>query len=92
MKKSFAELRLTDKLPSSPGIGTRILKLTQREDCSSDEIAAVLRADPASTGRLLKQANEQRPRADAPIATIESAVLALGMPAVRDVARDLSLL
>jgi diguanylate cyclase (GGDEF)-like protein len=92
MKKSFAELRLTDKLPSSPGIGTRILKLTQREDCTSDEIAAVLRADPASTGRLLKQANEQRPRADAPIATIESAVLALGMPAVRDVALDLSLL
>jgi diguanylate cyclase (GGDEF)-like protein len=92
MKKSFVELRLTDKLPSSPGIGTRILKLTQRDDCSADEIAAVLRADPASIGRLLRRVNDARAPSDPPISTVESAVQHLGMPAVREVALDLSLL
>lgn len=92
MKKTFAELRLTDRLPSAPGVGMKILKLTQREDCSAEEIAGVLRSDPASIGRLLRHANGSRPHTDPPFTTVEAAAAHLGARGVREAALDLTLL
>jgi diguanylate cyclase (GGDEF)-like protein len=91
MRKTFEELKLTGKLPSSPGVGLKILKLTQREDLSSDELIAVLKTDPASTGRLLKRANEVQVEGDASISIVEAAAQKLGADGVRHVALDLSL-
>jgi diguanylate cyclase (GGDEF)-like protein len=91
MRKTFEELKLTGKLPSSPGVGLKILKLTQREDLSSDELIAVLKTDPASTGRLFKRANATQVEGEASISIVESAASKLGADGVRQVALDLSL-
>jgi diguanylate cyclase (GGDEF)-like protein len=66
--------------------------LTQREDCSAEELGEVLKSDPASTGRLLRRANGDRSPQHPMYATVESAASRLGMHVVRDVALDLTLL
>jgi two-component system cell cycle response regulator len=55
--KSFEELRATGALPSPPGVGMEILRITGNEECSVDELARVIQSDPALTGRLLQVAN-----------------------------------
>src|SRR4051812_10897721 len=92
MKKSFAELAWLDSLPSPPGVGSSVLKLMQRADCTAEEISNVLRADAVSIGRLLRCANSARSRSTPPFSTIESAAAHLGVRAVREVALDLALL
>ena len=44
IKKTFEELKLTGQLPSPPGVGMKILKLTQGEDFSADEIGRTIEA------------------------------------------------
>lgn len=44
-------------LPSMPYVALKVTELTQREDVSVNEIAEVIRSDPALTARLLQTAN-----------------------------------
>lgn len=69
----------------------QILKLTQGDDFSTDEIGQAISADSALTGRLLKLANSAESGALEPITTIGEATIRLGIRTVRNVALGLSL-
>jgi two-component system cell cycle response regulator len=91
IKRSFEELRLTGQLPSPSGVGMQILKLTQGDDFSTEEIGRAISGDSALTGRLLKLANSAESGSMEPITTIGEATIRLGIRTVRDVALGLSL-
>lgn len=91
IRKTFDELKLTGQLPSPPGVGMKILKLTQGEDFSAEEIGRTIMADGALTGRLLKIANSALSGGARPVTTVSEATMRLGIRAVRNVALGLSL-
>ncbi|MFN0243084.1 MAG: diguanylate cyclase [Planctomycetota bacterium] len=91
INQTFEELKLTGKLPSPPGVGMKILKLTADEDCSAHEIGQTIMADSALTGRLLKIANSAQSAGVQPIATVSEATMRIGVRSVRNVALGLSL-
>ncbi len=89
--KTFEELRLTGQLPSPSGVGMEILRLTQRDDFSTEEIAQTISVDSALTGRLLKLANSAESGSIEPITTVNEATIRLGISTVRNLALGLSL-
>ena len=91
INNSFEELRLSGQLPSPSGVGMQILKLTQGDDFSTEEIGQAISADSALTGRLLKLANSAESGSIEPITTIGEATIRLGIRTVRNVALGLSL-
>jgi HD-like signal output (HDOD) protein len=91
LSKSFAELKVTGHLPSPPGVVMRILKLSQLEAQSADEISATIMTDSALTGRLLKLANSAAAAGAHPVTTVPDATVRLGVRAVMNVALGLSL-
>jgi len=90
-RKSFEELRATGALPSPPGVGMEILRITANENCSVDEISRVIQSDPALTGRLLQVANSALSGGARPCSTMKEATMRLGMRAVRDIALGFTL-
>src|SRR5436190_1469657 len=91
MDKSFEELRATGALPSPPGVGMEILRISQNENCSVDELAKVIQSDPAITGRLLQVANSALAGGTRPCTTMKEATMRLGLRSVRSVALGFSL-
>lgn len=92
LNNTFEELKLTGNLPSPSGIGMKILKLTQGEDFSTEEIGQTIMADSALTGRLLKLANSAQAGSLERISTVSEATIRLGVQTVRNVALGLSLI
>ena len=92
INNTFEELRLSGDLPSPSGIGMKILRLTQGEDFSTEEIGQTIMADSALTGRLLKLANSAQAGALEHITSVEEATIRLGVSTVRNVALGLSLI
>lgn len=92
IRQTFDELKLTNRLPSPPGVGMRVLEITRGEDFSADDIANAIMADSALTGRLLKIANSAQNGAGQPITTVSEATMRLGVRAVRNMALGLSLI
>jgi len=92
IRQTFEELKLTNRLPSPPGVGMRVLEITRGEDFSADDIANAIMADSALTGRLLKIANSAQNGAGQPITTVSEATMRLGVRSVRNVALGLSLI
>jgi diguanylate cyclase (GGDEF)-like protein len=88
---AFEELKSSGKLPSPSGVGLRILVLTRSEDCSLDEIARTLQADPALTGRVLKLANSALSSGLSPATSVRDAGIRLGLRTVCSVALGFSL-
>ena len=91
INQTFEELRMTGKLPSPSGVGMQILRLTQGDDYSTEEIGQAISADSALTGRLLKLANSAESGSLEPITTVAEATVRLGIRTVRNVALGLSL-
>ncbi len=92
IRQTFDELKLTNRLPSPPGVGMRVLEITRGEDFSADDIANAIMADSALTGRLLKIANSAQNGAGQPITTVSEATMRLGVRSVRNMALGLSLI
>lgn len=92
IKKTFEELKLTGNLPSPPGVGMKILRITQGEDVSAAEIGQTIMADPALTGRLLRIANSAQAAGANSVTTVSEATMRLGVRAVRNIALGLSLI
>jgi len=90
--EQFEELKHTGKLPTPSGVGLRVLMLTRSEECSLDEIAATLQADPALTGRVLKLANSVLTSGSQPATTARDAAVRLGLRTVCNVALGFSLI
>ncbi|HKX46102.1 MAG TPA: diguanylate cyclase [Planctomycetota bacterium] len=90
-RKVFDELKQTGQLPSPNGVGMRILCMTQSEDCSFDELVAVLQADPALTGRIVKLASSAQMSGTSPITSLKDAAMRLGLRTVSNVALGFTL-
>jgi diguanylate cyclase (GGDEF)-like protein len=92
LQPSFDELKSSGELPTPTGVGMQILRMTQGEEFSTEEVGRVISTDPALAGRLIKLANSAESGAAEPISTIEHAMMRLGIRAVRNVALGLSLI
>lgn len=87
----FDELKATNQLPSPTGVALAVLRLTASETATAQEIARVLEADPALSGRLLKIANSAQSGSPRPVTSVRDAATRLGVRAVRTVALGFSL-
>jgi diguanylate cyclase (GGDEF)-like protein len=92
LEHRFEEFRLTGNLPSPTGVGLAILRITQAEDASLDDLVAVLQTDPTLTGRILKLANSGERTGQYPATTVRSAAMRLGFANVRNISLGFSLL
>lgn len=92
LEHRFEEFKLTGNLPSPTGVGLAILRITQREDVSLDDLVAVLQTDPTLTGRILKLANCGEMSGQYPATTVRAAAMRLGVRNVRNVSLGFSLL
>src|SRR6185436_15862315 len=79
-------LRDDVRLPSPPAIAVRILEVVRRDDFSFAELAQVIQADPALTGRILRVANSSFYSLSRNVTTIETAVAVMGVNAVKNIA------
>lgn len=91
IQQRFEELKLSGNLPSPSGVGLAVLRLTQREDASMEELLWCLQADPALTGRLLQSANVSRSTTEAACTSVVQAARRLGMRHVRNTALEFTL-
>lgn len=91
-KHAFDELKTTGKLPSPSGIALRIMELSRKEDVSVPELAKVVQADPALTGRLVKFANSAMAGPRRPVVAAADAIRMLGIGTVRQLALGFSVL
>ena len=84
------QLRIAGQLPSPKGVAMAIMEISRREEASLDEVAQVVQTDPALSGRLLQLANSAMSSGRA-VASINDAVMRLGMKSVRQLAMGFSL-
>lgn len=87
----FHELKTTDRLPSPSGTALAIMKLVNRDDVSINEVAKLVKTDPALSGRLLAFANSATFGIRRPVVNIQDAVMLAGMTSVSNFALSLSL-
>ncbi|WP_341678884.1 diguanylate cyclase [Niveibacterium sp. SC-1] len=88
----FEQLKTTGDLPSPQGVAMAIMRATQAEDVSMAELGHIIRSDPAFSGRLIKAANGLQGYGRRAVASVQDALLILGLPAVRNLALGFSLL
>ncbi len=88
---SFHELKAGERLPSPSGLALAIMQLVQKDDATVQKLAELVKADPALTARILSFVNSAAFGARRPIATINDAVMMMGMQPVRNFALSLSL-
>ncbi len=91
-RQRFDEIKATGLLPSPTGVALEILRLTQRDDVTIDEISRTVQTDPALSGRILKYANSLYIGASHPVSSVSQAIMRLGLNTVRTLALGLSVL
>ena len=84
------QLRISGKLPSPKGVALTIMEISSRENATLSEVTKVVQTDPALSSRLLRLANSAA-QTSRPLASINDAVIRLGMTAVRQIAMGFSL-
>ncbi|MBX9848342.1 MAG: diguanylate cyclase [Rhodocyclaceae bacterium] len=87
----FEQMKANGELPSPKGSALAIVRLTQRDDASFNDLANAVKTDPAFVGRLIKAANGASLARRRPVASIQEALTILGLPAVRGLALGFSL-
>lgn len=92
ISKLFEELKNTGELPSPTGVGMRILCLTQTDDWEVDDLAMVIQADQALTGRLIKLANSASSNGTETVTTVGEASLRLGAKQLSNIALGFTLI
>lgn len=78
-------------LPSPPGVALRLLDLYAQPDFSIDDMANVIRTDPALTGKIIEYCNSPILGLDSKTTSIDRAVVAIGTRAVKILALSFSL-
>lgn len=79
-------------LPSPKGVALRVIQLTDKDDVTNQEIAHVIKTDPALSSRIIKVANARVAYQTRPIVSVLDAVSVLGFNTVRQLALGLSLM
>lgn len=88
----FEQLKASGDLPSPKGAALAIIRLTRKDDLSLAELARVIKTDPAFVGRLVKAANSVSVATRRPVASVQEALMVIGLPSVRNMALGFSLL
>jgi Predicted signal transduction protein len=89
---NFNELKAAERLPSPSGTALAIMQLVQQSEATVQQVSQLVKVDPALSGRILRFANSVAFGAPRPIADVQSAVMMMGMQAVRNFALSLSLI
>lgn len=74
------------QLPSPPAIAIQILNAVQQEDSSMHELARIISADPALTGKLLSVANSGFYALPNEVTSVERALSVLGTNVIKNIA------
>jgi diguanylate cyclase (GGDEF)-like protein len=88
----FEQIRASGDLPSPKGVALAVIRLTRQQDVSIAELARVISGDPAFVGRIIKAANGLVALSRRPVASVQEALMVLGLPAVRTMVLGFSLL
>lgn len=86
------QIQALGQLPSPSHTALRLFSLLQSDDHGLNEIAAVVKSDPALTVRLLRLANRPGNGAVRPVAAVEEALMRLGVNAAVHLSAGLSVL
>jgi diguanylate cyclase (GGDEF)-like protein len=85
------QLRISGQLPTPKGVALAVLELSRRENVTLAEVSRMVQSDPALSGRLIKLANTAS-QISRPVASVQEAVIRLGLAAVRQLTLGFSLL
>jgi len=86
-----AALLQADNLPSLPAVAVEVLRLTQDDGGTIDELAGALSADPALSAKLLKLSNSSLFNLGQEVSTLQRATMVLGMKTVKLMSLSFSL-
>lgn len=89
---AFNELKMTGKLPTPSGVALQVVELSRKESVTLQEIARVVQADPALSGRLIKFANSALVGPRRPTVAVTDAIRLLGVNVVRQLCLGFSVL
>ncbi len=88
----IAEIKASGRLPSPTGVALTILELTRDPQANIDEMAKILHGDPSLSGQIIKYANSAAAGNRNPVASINDALVRLGMRMVRQLCLGFSIL
>jgi len=75
-----------DRLPSTPRLFSDLSRALDDESTSADNVAAIVRQDPAMSSKVLQIVNSSLFSSGAPVSDVRAAVLRLGMKTIRNLA------
>ena len=90
-KELPATLTRADSLPSLPAVALEVLRISQDEDATLDDMAGCLSRDPALAAKLLRLANSSLFGGGKSVTTLQRATMLLGMKTVKLMALSFSL-
>jgi HD-like signal output (HDOD) protein/FixJ family two-component response regulator len=86
------EIKASSHLPSPKGTALQVIRLTQKDNVTSQEIARAIKVDPALSGQIIQAANALVVHQTRPIASIVDAITVLGFNTLRQLVLGLSLM
>lgn len=89
---NFHELKTSNRLPSPSGTALEIMTLLQRDDVEIEQVAQLIKLDPALSGRILQLSNSATMGLSRSISNVNEAIIMMGMTAVKNFALSLSLI
>jgi len=91
-RSTFQALHAAGRLPSPKGVALELMRLIQRENVTTGEIAEVIMSDPALTGRVIASANSASHHGHRPVISVAQAITINGVAATSRLALGLSLI
>ncbi len=88
---AIEEILSCDSLPSLPATAVRVLELSQDPDCTVNELAETIRFDQGLSAKILKTVNSSFFGLRTKCATIDKALVVLGMRELRNLTLGFSL-
>lgn len=91
-KNILNSIKNLDKLPKLPQVLLKILEICNRDETDRDELIRVISSDAGLTARLMQLLNSAWVNMNKEIQSIESAILYLGIPSIKNLAISISVL
>ena len=91
-RTTFQALHAAGRLPSPKGVALELMRLIQRENVTTGEIATVIMSDPALTGRVVASANSASHYGHRPVISVAQAIAINGVAATSRLALGLSII